>query len=123
MKLSALVKDFVEISLHRYDADSLDDEFTMIVERDQSYSQLRFESVFFDRRPYQESHRCAYHLRLVDGVVKNIRFDGTDPGKALFVGHLYGFERRLFQLYAAGTSLILDDQEQEISTYYRSSDY
>lgn len=36
---------------------------------------------------------------------------------------MHGFKRRLFQLYAAGTKLIIDGDENSINTYYPGRDY
>lgn len=122
IELSALVTEFIKLETERAAHTPTGDEFTLIVKRDTSVRSMRFEYVYLDPDAYKSEFQCKYQIRIVDGVVSNVTFNDVDPSKKLFIGKLYGFERRLFQLYASGTELILDDETKEISTYYPHCD-
>lgn len=122
INLSDLVAEFIKLDTERASYAPTSDEFTLIVKRDTEIRSMRFEYVYLDPDAYKSEYQCKYQIRIVDGVVSNVTFNDVDPSKKLFVGKLYGFERRLFQLYAAGTKLVLDDETKEISTYYPHCD-
>ncbi len=54
----------------------------------------------------------------MDGRVYSVRINEIAPKNALFIGPIYGFERKLFQLYAAGTKLVIDCDVDDIDTSY-----
>ncbi len=59
-----------------------------------------------------EKYQCKFRMLVrEDGEVSQWTLDGMDPKNALFLGPLYGFEKRMFQMYAAGTRLIIDTHD------------
>ena len=55
---------------------------------------------------------------LQDAMVEAL--EGCDPSKKIFCGPFYGFDRLLFQMYAAKTKLIID--EDDVNTEYPGND-
>ncbi|KVZ18618.1 hypothetical protein WT88_29490 [Burkholderia stagnalis] len=121
LTLSALVAEFIEDS-KRYD-NSGPDRITLIVEEDSSYSSTKFHHIYLDKEEGQGKYECHHRIDVHNGKMYNVLIGKQDPDKKLFVGSLYGFERRIFQLYAAGTKLIVDGDEDSINTYYPGRDY
>jgi hypothetical protein len=117
--LSALVEEFIKFSDDetRYSSRQ-PDQITLISERDNSFTSSVFHHIGLDPEPRKRRYDCAYEISVHDGKVYSIRLDGTDPSKHLLLGSLRGFRRRLFQLHAAGTKLIIDRDADEINTYY-----
>nr|WP_231753739.1 hypothetical protein [Burkholderia savannae] len=121
IKLSQLVEEFIkdEHTDRQYRSCSCDesDRITLIV-REESGLVSKFCHIHLDNEHGTESHNCPYQINVHDGRVYSVQIDRKDPSKTLFVGPMHGFKRRLFQLYAAGTKLIIDGDENSINTYY-----
>nr|WP_246174972.1 hypothetical protein [Pandoraea bronchicola] len=97
---------------------ALSDSITLIVEQDRDYSTMQFTMVYLDRSAGMNKNACSYRIHLCDGKVLSMSIDRKDAEKTLFIGPLYRFSRRLFQMYAAGTKLIVGDDHEDIDRYY-----
>lgn len=88
------------------------EECTCIVKhRDRGYGR-----VYLDECPNKNYDECKYEIAFDDkGTVYQISIDGYKQKEKLFVGPFFGFERTLFQLYAAKTKLIVDEDAVELS--------
>lgn len=117
--LSALVEEFIKFADDdsRY-SDRRPDQITLISRSNESCTSSVFHHIYLDPKPKQRDYDCAYEINVHNGKVYSIRLDKTDPSKHILLGPLYGFRRRLFQLHAAGTMLIVDRDVDEIDTYY-----
>ncbi|AOJ07622.1 hypothetical protein [Burkholderia mayonis] len=126
IKLSQLVEEFIkdEHTDRQYRSCSCDesDRITLIV-REESGFVSKFCHIYLDKEHGTEPHNCPFQIDVHDGRVYSVQIDRKDPSKTLFVGPMHGFKRRLFQLYAAGTKLITDGDENSINTYYPGRDY
>ncbi|WP_321814608.1 MULTISPECIES: hypothetical protein [unclassified Paraburkholderia] len=127
IKLSTLVEEFIK-DAHDEIGCSCDspDRITLVV-RDGTdggrYSTLKdFYHIYLDAQPDKEHYRCAYRIAVHDGHVYSVTIDEKDPSKTFFVGPVRGFDKRVFQLYAAKSKLIVDGNEDDINTYYPGHD-
>lgn len=104
-KLSELIKEFREstkgdrppddgISFHCKAADSSDGYFHCA----------------FDEKSRKSEYDCGYRFAVTDkGEIYSLKFPYEgDVTKGLFVGHRFGFERTLFQLWAAKSKIVMD---------------
>lgn len=57
-----------------------------------------------------------------DGKVFSLAFRDQDLEKRMFVGPFHGFEKMLFQMKAAGSKLVFDEEPDYISTSYALHD-
>ncbi len=122
IKLSELVADFIKHNSERYDRHQIDSEgITLIVEEDRSHSTV-FHHVYLDKEEGKDKYQCSYQIDVIDGRVYRVQIDRVDPDKKLFAGPFYDFGRQVFQLYAAGTKLIVDGDEDSIETHYPYQD-
>ncbi|MFM0022156.1 hypothetical protein [Paraburkholderia azotifigens] len=127
MQLSELIAEFIE-SEHRNIGCSCDspNRITLIIEDGTDngrYPTLsEFYHIYFDKEPGKDKYDCAYRIAVNNDKVYSVQLDRKDPNKTLFVGPIYGFARRVFQLYAAGTKLIIDGDADSINTYYPGYD-
>ena len=77
--------------------------------------------VYLHKNDRVEKSDCEYEMAFTaDGEVYSVSIDGRDPSKKIFCGPFYGFERDLFQMYAAKTRLIID--EDDVDIYYKGCD-
>lgn len=120
IKLSELVSDFVKYESERYgcSCDDSSERITLIVEGGGNVA--GYHHIFLDREEDKSKYSCKYQIATTDiGHVYSLKIGDLDPKKALFIGPSFNFEHRLFQMYAAGTKLIVDGNEDNIDTYYR----
>jgi hypothetical protein len=109
IKLSALVKEFKKFARDRGGHEEGEKAVTVILERDRGYSS---RWLYLDVDPCKEKYRCAFQMLLSnDGDVHVCKIDGHDPKKSIFLGVLTGFDRLIFQMYAAGTKVVIDQEE------------
>lgn len=97
--MEKLVEDFIEE--HKEDKEG--ESFTLLIER-------KYGSTYvsLDTEPGKTEYSCDFRLGVdKEGKVYHLAFGGKDVAKTLFVGPIYGFERHLFQLYAAKSKLII----------------
>lgn len=106
LKLSELIAHFIEyFDLHENGSTG---EISLHVETS-DYGSIW---ISFDREPNLEKYRCEYRLLVgEDGVVSSGSIESRkfDKAKPIFFGEQYGFARRLLNLHAAGTKLIIDE--------------
>jgi hypothetical protein len=121
--LTQLVAEFIK-DRSDYHGCSCDgpDEITLVV--DGSSSVDGYHNIYLDEEGGKSKYSCAIQIATnKEHTVYSLKIDDRDPKKTLFVGPLYNFERRLFQMYAAGTKLIIDATEDDIDTSYPGRDY
>jgi len=112
IKLSELMKDLVD----GHTEESYENRWewpTLIIENDG-----RFAHVYIDKQPDREKYQCDYRIMIYDGRVSNVAIDGRNAEKTTFIGRFYGFEQKLFQLYAAKTNIDIDIDDGEIGYPY-----
>jgi hypothetical protein len=82
----------------------------------------KFVHVYLDKEPDKSKYQCGIRLFISDGKLVSATFDDKEKDfkKQNFIGRLYGFERLLFQIYAQGSNIIIDDER--VDTYYSSDD-
>lgn len=105
--LEALLKEFIESKSDEWNISQLREcEFTLVIDRSENCK--GYVSIYLDEDADQSKHQCAIHIRMRDGgEVWGLEVGGTDIKSKIFVGPLFNFEKRLFQLYTARTKLIL----------------
>lgn len=119
IKLSELIKEFIEQSADDCPCDNPNSISLHIEKSDRGYRRI-----YLDKDEGKSMYACAIHIAITgEGEVYSLKINEFDPKKTLFVGPIYGFERRLFQMHAAGTKLIVDgDDEDSFDTYYPGRD-
>jgi hypothetical protein len=107
IKLSELVEQLKEAH-----SDDERYECTCIVEWGKSDGWGR---VYLDKNGDKRKYDCEHSLSFTkEGEIYSFSIEGRDPSKKIFCGPFYGFERTLFQMYAAKTRLIVDEDDVEI---------
>lgn len=119
IKLSELLKDFIETKASDCPCDG-PDSISLHVEK----SSGGYAHVYFDEEDDRAKYSCKYAIHVDnEGKTYSLKIDEKDPKKQLFVGPFYNFERRLFQLYAAGTKLVIDGEDEgDFDTHYPGRD-
>lgn len=117
IKLSELINDFIE----RNKPDGCEcggsDQITLHIEESRYAS--RWIGLDKDEGKSEYSCEIRFAVSESDGKIFGLRIDGQEADKTLFIGPIYGFERSPFQMYAAGTKLIIDgDCAEDFDTYY-----
>lgn len=111
MKLSALVADFLA-HCKRYHDLHPGDSITLLVEKASTYGS---RWVRMDQEAGKEKHSCRVSFLVMDdGSIGALSLGGAKAESVFFAGRIYGFERSMFQLYTAGTKLIVDGDEDSI---------
>ena len=81
--------------------------FTLIIERNERLD--GYMDVYLDEEPRKEKYSCDIHFRIKDaGEVWSLKLNGDDLKNKIFVGPMFNFEKRLFQMYTAKTRLIIE---------------
>lgn len=105
MPLSVFIQEFKKDARSHYSAHG---RCTIILETPEY--QMRW--LYLDRNEAKTKYQCEFQLLIGDdGVVHCCTMAGHDPKKSVFLGSLNGFSRRLFQIYAAGTRLVVDAED------------
>ena len=117
IKLTELVKSFIESNAERYDCSCAHGPARITLHIEPTEYGSRW--VRLDKEPGKDKYECeiSFLVTTENGRVSALRIGRQDVTKTLFVG-LYGFERKLFQMHAAGTKLIIDAEEYDINTNY-----
>ncbi|HWW07748.1 hypothetical protein [Collimonas sp.] len=119
IKLSKLVADFIEANKPDGCACGDSDHISLLVEK----SDYDYCHIYMDKDAGKSRYSCDIQVHVnTDGRVYSLKIDDKEIGKSLFVGPMYGFDLDLFQMYAAGTKLIVDGDEHSIDTYYPGHD-
>ncbi len=109
--LEVLLADFVEVKMDAYNADELrGNEFTLHIERDTNplLASSKYVHVYISEDPRTTKYSCDIQLDLRgDGEIWGIKIGGKAIKDQLFVGPLFSFEKRLFQMYTSKTRLIV----------------
>lgn len=104
IKLSELICEF-----KKWAADETSDDRCTIIVDEQRYGSRWLN---LDPSRGKEKYQCRFSILMPDdGNALVSRIDGADPSKSLMLGVLYGFAKRLFQIYAAGTRVIVDETD------------
>lgn len=70
----------------------------------------------FDPSSNKSKHSCKYAvLTNKENKFANIKIGGVDRSKSLMLGSAYGFDMLMFQLYAAGSTIIIDEDDVNLS--------
>lgn len=101
--LEKLVDDFIEEFKERHGNDRSGEEFTLRIEQESA----SFTYIALDKEPDQDKYRCDFRIGLHNGAVFTLQLGGADVKDKLFIGPLHGFERTLFQLYAAKSKIVV----------------
>ncbi|MGI0118276.1 hypothetical protein [Zooshikella sp. RANM57] len=111
IKFSELIEDFKQYVVNK--EDELDDHITFNFKKLSSLS-----LIYFDEESGKSNYQCKFKITVneEDHTINSIEIDDVKYGEKLFIGKLYSFERDLFQLYTAGTKLILDFDD--VDPYY-----
>lgn len=83
-----------------------------------------FAHIYFDAEPDKLAYECSNKLFIYKDELSSVNFKESHKLKDLsvnFVGKLYGFEKLIFQIYARGSKIIIDDDK--VDTYYPSEYY
>lgn len=100
--LQELVDDFIKA----YKEDREGEAFTLHIEHE-SYG---FKYVCLDVDPDKGRYSCDFRIGIdKQGHVYSLQLGAKDVSKTLFVGPIYGFERDVFQLYAAKTKIVIPE--------------
>lgn len=111
IKLSELVEAFKRHIIEDRYIDR-DDEITLIVER--SETSPGYVHIHMDATPGEQAYTCEHRLDVTPkGAVYALKTSGADS-KCLFFGPHYDFSKKLFQLYAAKTRLLVDEDDCDI---------
>lgn len=111
IKVSELVKSFIEDRLHHGCHCDAPEITCRVIESD-TYG---YWSLILDEEPDKSEYQADIRVHMTrDNEVYALNLGRVDVEKRLFVGPVYGFEQRLFQLYAAKSKLINDTAEFDV---------
>lgn len=109
IKMSELVRDFME-STSEYE-DNMQGRITCHIEFGTLDGYWRF---YLDKDEGTQKYQCDIQGAVNrEGELYSLKISGEKVEKNLFLGPLYNFERRLFQLYANKAVLELDEHDIE----------
>lgn len=119
-KLSELIELFKEEENEDHEHDGDDISFHCEQSRHSRGGGLAF--IYFDKEERKEKYRCDYGLTvdLEDGSVKSVKIDGKDIDNKAIMRGFHGFERTMFQIFASGAKVIVD--EDDVYTSYGYDD-
>jgi hypothetical protein len=114
--LEKLIEDFVEANKE----DKEGQDFTLLIER-------KYGSTYIclDEDAGKSEYSCDFRIAVdQDGAVYSLMLGAKDVAKTLFMGPFYGFERTLFQLYAAKSKVIVaaDADASDFNTSFPYND-
>ncbi len=106
--LENLLEEFKASKKDAHNAHELSgNRFTLIIERNERLD--GYMDVYLDEEPRKEKYSCDIHFRIKDaGEVWGLTLNGDDLKNKIFVGPMFNFEKRLFQMYTAKTRLIIE---------------
>jgi hypothetical protein len=97
--IDQLIEQFIEA--HKEDREG--QGFTLRIEREYGST-----TIYLDKEERTPKYDCDFRISVdKEGEVYHLAFGRHDVDKKLFVGRLYGFERTIFQLYAAKSKLVI----------------
>lgn len=106
--LEDLLEDFITQQMDAYNAHEYRGEnFSLHIEHSDSPAGY-YIHVYLDKERHKSKYSCGIHIDIdPQGHVYSLKIDNVDPAKKLFIGPMYGFEHRLFQLYTAKSKIII----------------
>lgn len=119
-KLSEIIEKFKEEANEDHEYDGEDISFHCEQSRHSRGGGIAF--IYFDKEERKEKYRCDYGLTvdLGDGSVMSVKVDGRDVDNKAIMRGFHGFERTMFQIFASGAKVIVD--EDEVDTAYGYDD-
>lgn len=114
--LKKLIEEFIEANKE----DKEGQDFTLLIDREHGMLY-----VCLDEEDGKTKYNCDYRLGIDrEGKVYHFALGGKDVQKSLFMGPFYGFERTLFQLYAAKSKVIVpaDAEAHDYETSFPYND-
>lgn len=122
IKLSKLVEQYTDWLRDRYNDGCVchgETTFTFLMEE----SDYGHRHVYIDRESDKRKYDCDVHISLTkDGRMYHLRLSRESQDK-LFAGQsIYGFEKAVFNMHAAGTRIIVDIDQDDVDTNYGSYD-
>jgi hypothetical protein len=109
MKISELVEKFKEKVFSDNCNEAPDDECTCLVEQSGSFIYIGFSGTA-DKPKYD----CDYRIGIYKDKIHSLRFGKSEISREFFLGTQYGFEKILFQLYATGAKIIIDEDNIDL---------
>lgn len=107
--LEQLIDDFIKSRLDKSYSDIRGDNFTLIIEHSEG-STVGYKNIYIDPDDRTSKYSCAVQIAVTpSGEVYGLKIGGKDLKDQLFVGPLYDFERKLFQLFTAKSKLIVPE--------------
>jgi hypothetical protein len=122
IKLSELVEEY-KLHVRGYGNEKAGKNVSVVVKREERSFGSEWVDIGLAEAPNLTSHdlyKCDFRLSSrKDKTDKGLRvftayLGTTDLSKHLFLGDVYGFERKLFQLWAAKTPLVLDEEAVDL---------
>lgn len=108
IKLSKLMERFKRFAKADYRSDGCRDEVTIIVDPVEYGSRW----INLDPEAKKAKYQCRFRMLInEDGCMALWQTSGIDHKNLVFAGPVYGFEKDLFHLYAAGTLIEVDQTE------------
>jgi len=109
--IDQLIEQFIEA----YKEDREGQDFTLRIDREYGST-----TICLAKEERASKYDCDFRITAdKDGEIYHLAFGRHDVDKQLFVGRFYGFERTIFQLYAAKSKLIIpadaDSRDYETS--------
>ena len=109
--LEQLLKDFVKHQMDQGGAYDLHgQDFTLYIQRSESSlsSLSDYVDIYISKESNAGKYSCEIQIGIKgEGEVWKLKVGGKDMKDQLFVGPIFSFEKRLFQMYTAKTRLIL----------------
>lgn len=123
--LTDLVIEFIEHAKREYRAGCVchgdTEKISLCYQKDTNSS--HFYSIGLDRNSGKNIGECEIYFGCTqDGKIYYLRFRNQDVERKMFVGPIYGFERMIFQMKAAGTKLVIDQDPEDIDLEYSLED-
>lgn len=103
VSLSGLIEDFKKKVVEDDDSDA--EEIAFFWE-----DKGLFQYAGWDKGPQTRRSACEYMIGFYEGKPFSFRIGGYDPKERLFMGRLFEFDRKLFQIYTTGVDVILDPE-------------
>jgi hypothetical protein len=103
IKFSEFLADFIEENTDD-DGSNRGEQISLHIEK-----KYNITWVAIDKDADTKEYSCDVRFGVDDdGKILSIRLGGKELEKSLFVGPLHGLEKKLFQIHAAGSKVILD---------------
>lgn len=106
--LEALLKEFVEYQLE-YREHLRGQPFTLHIEHSNNL-EMHYVDIYLSNQESVGKFQCDFQFRVKgDGEVWGLKIGSADVNKQIFMGQIFSFEKRLFQMYTAKTKIIIPE--------------